>query len=53
MKDARVIDSGPPGVFDDAAIRAVLRWKYNPRVVEGTAVERRGVQVKLQFELGK
>ncbi len=53
VKDAQVIDSSPPGVFDDAAIKAVLRWKYNPKVVEGTAVERRGVQVRLEFELEK
>ena len=51
VKDAKVVDGEPKGVFDDAAINAVSRWKYNPKVQEGVAVERRGVQVKLTFKL--
>jgi protein TonB len=51
VKDARVVDAEPKGVFDDAALKAVARWKYNPMVEEGVAVERRGVQVKLTFQL--
>jgi protein TonB len=51
VKDAKIVDGEPKGVFDDAAIAAVSRWKYNPKVEEGVAVERRGVQVKLTFKL--
>ena len=51
VKDAKVVDGEPKGMFDDAAINAVSRWKYNPKVQEGVAVERRGVQVKLTFKL--
>lgn len=51
VKDAKVVDAEPKGVFDDAAINAVSRWKYNPKVQEGVAVERRGIQVKLTFKL--
>ena len=51
VKDARVVDAEPKGVFDDAALKAVARWKYTPKVEEGVAVERRGVQVKLTFQL--
>jgi periplasmic protein TonB len=51
IRDAEVVDSKPTGVFDREAIRAVERWKYNPKVEEGVAVERRGVQVRLTFKL--
>lgn len=50
-KDVKVVDAEPKGMFDEAAIAAVSKWKYNPKVEEGTPVERRGVQVKLTFKL--
>jgi len=53
IKDAVVVDSEPKGMFDTAAVKAVERWKYNPKVENGVAVERRGVQVKLTFRLEK
>ena len=51
--DATVTDSEPRGTFDRAALEAVSRWKYSPQVERGVAVERRGVQVLLTFELEK
>src|SRR3990172_1983876 len=51
VKDAKVVSSEPKGVFDDAAVKAILRWRYNPKVVEGVAVERVGLQTKLIFDL--
>lgn len=48
---ARVIDAEPRGTFDDAALKAIARWKYNPKVVDGRPVERHGVQVVLRFQL--
>jgi protein TonB len=51
VKDARVVDADPPNIFDDSAIKAVNRWRYNPKIEEGVAVERRGVQVVLEFKL--
>jgi protein TonB len=51
VKDARVVDSEPKNVFDDAALRAVSRWKYSPKVQEGVAVERVGLQVILNFQM--
>ncbi|MDT8410499.1 MAG: energy transducer TonB [Wenzhouxiangellaceae bacterium] len=44
VRDPEVIDSSPPRVFDREAIRAILRWKFKPRVIDGTAVSRRAVQ---------
>lgn len=51
VSDVKVIDSEPKGLFEDAATKAILRWKYNPKVVEGRAVERRGIRVVLRFDL--
>lgn len=51
VADAVVLDSDPKGIFDDAALKAISRWKYNPKVENGVAVERRGIQVVLRFDL--
>ena len=37
--------------FDDAALKAIARWRYNPRVENGEAVERVGLQTIIRFEL--
>ncbi|HUU04175.1 MAG TPA: TonB family protein [Myxococcota bacterium] len=51
VEKARVIDSQPPKIFDSAALRAIRKWKYKPKIVDGAPVETRGVQVKLTFKL--
>lgn len=53
VKDAIVVDSQPKRVFDDAAIKAILRYRYNPKVEGGVAVERVGVRQKIVFALEK
>lgn len=45
VKSPRVVDSKPPRIFNREAIRAILKWKFKPRVVEGVAVERRATQI--------
>ena len=50
VKDQKVVDSSNK-IFDDAALKAIGRWRYNPKVEEGVAVERKGVQTKLVFQL--
>ena len=35
VADPEIIASEPPGVFDRSAIRAVLKWKYQPQLVDG------------------
>jgi len=47
-----VIASDPPGVFDNAAIRAVSRWRFKPRIVDGKAVPGKASQV-VEFRLNK
>ena len=51
VKDAKVIDADPKGIFDDAAVKSILRWRYNPKVEEGVAVERVGIRTMLRFQL--
>jgi protein TonB len=51
VKDVVVVDSEPKGVFDEAAVKAVLRWRYNPKVENGVAVERVGEQTLIRFKL--
>jgi protein TonB len=45
-----VTEADPPRVFNTSALRAILRWKFKPRIVDGKAVSRRGVQV-IEFKL--
>ena len=51
VKDAVVVDAEPKETFDDAALKAIARWRYNPKVENGTAVERVGVQTRIVFQL--
>ncbi len=53
VTNAAIVDAKPRGMFDKNALRAIERWRYRPAVVDGRAVERRGLQVKLVFELEK
>lgn len=50
VQDARVIDANPARIFNREAIRAILKWKFKPRVVDGVAVDRRATQV-IDFSL--
>jgi TonB family protein len=48
---AAAIDAQPRGMFEKNALRAIERWRYRPAVMDGRAVERRGLRVLLRFEL--
>ena len=51
VKNPRVIGSHPSSIFDRAALKAIRKWKYNPKIEDGEPVERPGVKVKLTFDL--
>ncbi len=53
VKDPQVVDAQPKHVFDEAALRSIVRWRYNPKVENGQAVERVGMQTKIVFQLAK
>jgi protein TonB len=50
VRNARVLDAKPKGLFEAAAVQAVLRWKFKPKVVNGLPVEQKGAQ-KIEFNL--
>jgi protein TonB len=51
-RDIHVVESAPPGVFDQAAVNAVKHWRYAPMVVDGSTVEV-PVKTRMRFELPK
>ena len=51
VRDPEVIKSIPQGIFDRAAIRAALRYKYKPLIRDGNAVEVEGVTQRITFVL--
>ncbi|MEX2122473.1 MAG: energy transducer TonB [Woeseia sp.] len=51
VKDAVVVAAEPPRLFDEAALRSIARWRYNPKIEGGVAVERIGVQTVIRFML--
>ena len=51
VRDPEVIQSIPQGIFDRAAIRAALRYKYKPLIRDGNAVEVEGVTQRITFVL--
>ena len=53
VKDAVVINAKPGTVFNRSALRAIRKWKYNPKIEDGEAVERPGVKVRLTFKLNE
>lgn len=50
VSSPKVIDSKPPRVFDSSALRAIKKWKFKPKVVNGIAVEQAGSQI-IEFKL--
>lgn len=51
--DPVVIESKPEGVFDQAAAKAVLKFKYKPRVENGLPIRVPGVRHVITFKLDK
>jgi protein TonB len=43
----------PNSVFDSSAVKAALKFKYKPKVIDGNPVETTGVQNKITFELAE
>jgi len=49
--NARVVRSEPGKIFNRAALKAVNKWKYKPKIDNGVAVETHGHRKKLKFTL--
>jgi protein TonB len=50
VSDAVVVESEPRRLFDRNAVRAIYKWKFKPRVVDGKPVARRA-STRIDFEL--
>lgn len=50
VRDPKVVKSTPEGVFDKEALKAILKWKFKPKQVNGQAVERIATQ-EIEFKL--
>ncbi len=50
VSNAKVMESDPPRLFDDAAITAMQRWKFRPKMVDGSPVAQRAKQT-IEFKL--
>lgn len=37
-------------VFESASVKAVLKWKYKPRVINGEPIDSQGVQTRLTYK---
>jgi len=51
VDDISVIDADPKRIFDREARRALSKWKYKPKIVDGKAVKQEGMFVQLDFKL--
>ncbi len=52
VADPEILRSEPPGVFDRAARRAVLRWKYQPQLSDGKPISVKSY-TRLTFAIAK
>ena len=50
VREPQVIESSPPKVFDDAALQAIVQWKFKPRMQQGQAIASRASQ-RIDFAL--
>ncbi len=51
VTDIVVTASVPGTIFNRAAVSAVSKWKYNPKIERGTAVDRPGILQRIKFKL--
>lgn len=51
VSNVKVIDAQPRRIFDMAAKRALLKWKYRPKMEDGKPVPQPGEKVQLEFKL--
>jgi len=51
VEDVDVIEAEPKRIFDKEAKRALRKWKYKPKVVDGKAMRQPGLTVRLDFKM--
>ncbi len=53
VQNAEVIESTPARVFDQSALSAVQRWKYEPKLVGGKPAYEYGVRQQIKYEVNE
>ncbi|KTF14870.1 energy transducer TonB [Pseudoalteromonas sp. H105] len=53
VTDVEVIDADPKRIFDREAKRALKKWKYRPKIIDGKPQKQVGLQVQLDFKLNQ
>lgn len=53
VEDVEVIDAEPRRIFDREAKRALRKWKYRAKVVDGKPQRQEGLTVQLDFTMDK
>jgi len=51
VTDIEVINAEPKRIFDREAKRALRKWKYKPKIVDGKPQRQAGIEVQLDFKL--
>ena len=51
VRDVSVIEANPPTIFDEAALRAATRLRYQPRIVDNEPVAVEGVTYRFNWNL--
>ena len=51
VRDVVVVEAEPRDIFNRAAVKSAMHYKYKPRVVDGEAVDVSGVRTKIEFKI--
>jgi protein TonB len=46
-----VVASHPSSIFNRAALRAIKKWKYRPKIEDGVGVPQAGIRTRITFDL--
>jgi len=51
VADVNVIEAYPKDIFNKAAMRALVKWKYKPKIVNGIALKQTNLTVQIDFKM--
>lgn len=51
--NVKVVDAKPKRIFERDARKAIYKWKFKPRVIDGKAVEQPNMRYTMEFKLGE
>ncbi|MGF1727344.1 energy transducer TonB [Photobacterium nomapromontoriensis] len=49
--EVKVMEANPRRLFEREAMRALKKWKYQPKVIDGKAIAQVGQTVRLEFKI--